>query len=175
MIKPYANKVINTNRFMLKHFTLILLLSAALSALPAIVFSQMIYDTLLLSELEILASKTNYDQTIRRTTLDSAVKQLYTHNNIGEILGVYTPVYVKNYGRGGLATVSFRGTGASHTQVYWDDFLINSPMLGQVDFSQIPGLFVEEVELYYGGGSLIKAGGALGGGVSLNNNDAGSI
>ncbi len=156
---------------MLKHFTLILLLSAALSALPAIVFSQMIYDTLLLSELEILASKTNYDQTIRRTTLDSAVKQLYAHNNIGEILGVYTPVYVKNYGRGGLATVSFRGTGASHTQVYWDDFLINSPMLGQVDFSQIPGLFVEEVELYYGGGSLIKAGGALGGGVSLNNDD----
>ena len=131
--------------------------------------AQMIFDTLQLSELEILGKKTDYYKTVKQTTIDTLIKQEYDLSTLGELLGVYTPVVVKSYGKGALSTASFRGTGASHTQVYWNDFVINSPMLGQVDFSLIPNSFVDEVELFYGGGSLIKSNGALGGGVSLNN------
>ena len=48
-------------------------------------------------------------------------------------------------------------------------FSINSPMLGQVDLSQIPINFVDDVGLLYGGNSLVQSGGALGGSVVLNN------
>ena len=131
--------------------------------------AQMIFDTLQLSELEILGKKTDYYKTVKQTTIDTLIKQESDYQSLGEILGVYTPVYVKSYGRGALSTASFRGTSASHTQVYWNDFVINSPMLGQLDFSLIPNSFIDEVELFYGGGSLIKSNGALGGGVSLKN------
>ena len=134
--------------------------------------AQMIYDTLLLEELEILATKSDYSQTIKKTTLDTILKLDLANLDLGELLAAYTPIFIKSYGRGALATASFRGTGASHTQVLWNDFQINSPMLGQVDFSQVPNSFFDEAELYYGGGSLMKSSGALGGSVMLKNSSA---
>ena len=109
--------------------------------------AQMIYDTLLLEELEILATKSDYSQTIKKTTLDTILKLDLANLDLGELLAAYTPIFIKSYGRGALATASFRGTGASHTQVLWNDFQINSPMLGQVDFSQVPNSFFDEAEL----------------------------
>ncbi len=130
---------------------------------------QMIFDTLLLKEFEVFATKNDYSQTIKKTTIDTIIKSDLSNLDLGELLAAYTPVFIKSYGRGALATASFRGTGASHTQVLWNDFQINSPMLGQVDFSQIPNAFFDEIELYYGGGSLMKSSGALGGSVALKN------
>ena len=43
-------------------------------------------------------------------------------------------------------------------------------MLGQTDFSLLPGSFFDEVELHYGSGSLSNVSGALGGSVSLVSN-----
>ena len=131
---------------------------------------QMIFDTLLLKEFEVFATKNDYSQAIKKTTIDTLIKSDLSNLDLGELLAAYTPVFIKSYGRGALATASFRGTGASHTQVLWNDFQINSPMLGQVDFSQIPNAFFDEVELFYGGGSLMKSSGALGGSVALKNN-----
>lgn len=133
---------------------------------------QMIYDTLLLNELEIIAIKDDYSRTVKKTTIDTLIKSDLSNLDLGELLAAYTPVYIKSYGRGSLATASFRGTGASHTQVLWNGFQMNSPMLGQVDFSQIPNSFFDEIELLYGGGSLKISSGALGGSVSLSNSTA---
>lgn len=130
----------------------------------------MIFDTLMLNELEVLGYRQDYSSPFKKTSIDSLMKSKMDYLDLGELLAAYTPVFVKSYGRGALSTVSFRGTGASHTQVQWDDFSINSPMLGQVDLSLIPNTFFNEVELYYGGGSLFKSSGALGGTVSLSNN-----
>jgi hypothetical protein len=44
-------------------------------------------------------------------------------------------------------------------------------MLGQVDLSQIPSSFFDEVELHYVGGSLWRTSGTLGGTVGLNNSN----
>lgn len=129
----------------------------------------MVFDTLLLNELEVLGYKQDYSLSFKKTSIDSLMKSKMDYLDLGELLAAYTPVYVKSYGRGALSTASFRGTGASHTQVKWDDFSINSPMLGQVDLSLIPNTFFNKVDLYYGGGSLFKSSGALGGTVALGN------
>jgi|TARA_B100001971_G_C18256892_1_gene582928 iron complex outermembrane receptor protein len=129
--------------------------------------SQSVYDTLLLSELEVIGNLDDLNSTTKVTTIDSIKRNELNLQDIGELLAAFTPVFVKSYGRGTLSTVSFRGTGASHTKVLWEGFNINSPMLGQTDFSLLPNSFFNEVELNYGGGSLIEISGALGGSVSL--------
>ncbi|MEN7547013.1 TonB-dependent receptor [Rapidithrix thailandica] len=88
--------------------------------------------------------------------------------SLGEILALKTPIFIKNYGAGGTATPSFRGTGASHTQVYWNGINLNSPMLGQVDLSLFPVAFTDEIEVNYGAASLLYGTGGLGGAIQMN-------
>jgi len=53
--------------------------------------------------------------------------------------------------------------------VTWNGVKINSPMLGQLDFSMIPVSFLDEAEVFYGAGSIRDYSGALGGSVNLIN------
>ncbi len=76
---------------------------------------------------------------------------------------------MKSYGRGSSASVSFRGTASSHTQVNWNGMNINSPMRGDIDFSLIPVYFVDDINLLHGGSSLSQTSGGLGGSIQLNN------
>ena len=64
--------------------------------------------------------------------------------SMADILAYNSSLFVKNYGRATLSTVSFRGTSSSHTQVLWNGIAINSPMLGMTDFSQIPSYLIDE-------------------------------
>ena len=150
----------------LKYQLLIFIIVFAIGSLR----SQLIYDTLQLNELEIISSQYDLNSTTKTTTIDSIARKELNLSDIGELLSAYTPVFVKSYGKGSLSTVSFRGTGASHTKVLWEGFNINSPMLGQTDFSLLPGVFFDKVELLYGGSSLSESSGALGGIISLTSN-----
>ena len=49
--------------------------------------------------------------------------------NLADILSKETPIYIKSYGPGSLSTISIRGAGASHTQLYWNGIAINPPLL----------------------------------------------
>ena len=102
------------------------------------------YDTLQLSELEIISNMDDLGSPTKTTTIDSIAWKELNLGDIGELLAASTPVFVKSYGRGSLSTVSFRGTGASHTKVLWEGININSPMLGQTDFSLLPVSFFDE-------------------------------
>ncbi|MFK5855942.1 MAG: TonB-dependent receptor [Bacteroidota bacterium] len=112
----------------------------------------------------------NFNSPTKVTTIDSIARKELNLQDIGELLAAFTPVFVKSYGRGSLSTVSFRGTGASHTKVLWEGININSPMLGQTDFSLLPSSFFDKIELQYGGGSLTSVSGALGGSIRLESN-----
>ncbi len=46
-------------------------------------------------------------------------------------------VYFKSYSANGLSTASNRGFGASQTKVYWNGFLLNSPLNGTMDLNLI--------------------------------------
>lgn len=48
-------------------------------------------------------------------------------------------IYLKAYNEGGLVTAGSRGYGSTHTKVFWNGFLLNSPLNGAIDL-QLQGL-----------------------------------
>lgn len=133
---------------------------------------QMILDTLQLMEFEVMGSRTATKTTSKQHTADSLLKKDLSHLSLADLLAQSAPVFIKSYGRGGPATVSMRGSSASHTEVLWNGFSLNSPMMGQADLSQIPNQFFEKAVINFGGGSLRHTSGALGGSVNLESNTA---
>ena len=105
---------------------------------------------------------------VERTTFDSVTLKENIALSIADVLTFNSPLFVKQYGRATLSTVSFRGTGPSHTQVTWNGMRINNPMLGMTDFSMIPSYFIDDASLLHGTSSVNEAGGALGGVVKLS-------
>lgn len=103
----------------------------------------------------------------QETRIDSAALRENVALSLADVLGFNSSAYIKNFGRATLATVTFRGTSPSHTQVTWNGMRISSPMLGSTDFSMIPGYFVDDARLVHGSSSLTDTGGGIGGLVRL--------
>jgi outer membrane cobalamin receptor len=101
------------------------------------------------------------------TIIDSTLLKDYSHDNISDVLSENTPIFIKSYGSGGIATISLRGTGAGYTQLAWNGVNINSPMLGQTDLSLIPSGFIDDINIYYGGSSLSLNSGGIGGIINI--------
>ncbi|MGE0560477.1 MAG: TonB-dependent receptor [Flavobacteriales bacterium] len=143
-----------------KLFTILLLL-----------FSQYIFcntdniDTVAVSEFELVDYK--IPKQYKKTAFDSV--SIQESANLSDLIQQHSSVFIKDYGPGSLSSVSFRGTGASHTQVQWNGILLNSPMLGQVDFSLYPTVFFNGAELHHGAAAMMDRNGALGGSVLLKN------
>ncbi|NLF43557.1 MAG: TonB-dependent receptor plug domain-containing protein [Bacteroidales bacterium] len=124
-------------------------------------------DTLMLREVEVRAAGIIKEKGANINKIDSVVMLQSIQSSLSSLLSNHSPVFIKSYGQGGIATASFRGTSASHTKVDWNGISLNSPMLGQVDFSMIPVFFIDKLSLYHGGNSLIEGSGALGGAISI--------
>ncbi len=84
-------------------------------------------------------------------------------------LGNNSAIYFKNYGSQQLSTISLRGTSASQTSVIWNGIPVNSPTLGQTDFSVWPMFLTDQIILQRGGGSSHFGSGAIGGTIILDN------
>ncbi|MCD4710182.1 MAG: TonB-dependent receptor plug domain-containing protein [Bacteroidales bacterium] len=106
---------------------------------------------------------------MKRTDVDSMVLQNKASLSLSDLLSENTTVFIKNHGRGALATASFRGSSASHTQVSWNGININSPMAGMVDFSLIPVYIIDELNLKHGSASLADRSGGIGGSINISN------
>ena len=109
---------------------------------------------------------------VRRTTIGTQEENLHlggNASNVGDLLTSQTGTFIKSYGLGSLATSSIRGGGGGHTAVLWNNFSIQSPMLGLLDLSSLPASFMEKATLTTGGASALWGSGAIGGVVSLNN------
>ncbi|MCF2500002.1 TonB-dependent receptor plug domain-containing protein [Dyadobacter chenhuakuii] len=98
---------------------------------------------------------------------DSASLNLFRFQNISELLSLYTPIAFKNYGPGQLNTASFRGTSANHTAVLWNGLNVNSPILGQTDYSTIPVTGFDQLSVQYGSAASIVGSDAVGGSILL--------
>ena len=123
--------------------------------------------TISIREVPVWGRRPMQEIGVQKTQLDSSVLKQNIALSMADILTYNTPLFVKQYGRATLSTVSFRGTGPSHTQVTWNGMRINSPMLGMTDFSMIPSYFIDDAALLYGTSSVNETGGALGGVVKL--------
>ena len=127
-------------------------------------------DTIILESVEISASYINSnlkDRAMERK-IDTAIMKRLQTVSLSQLLIQHSPVFIKTYGPGGTSSASFRGTTASHTLVLWNGLQINSPFLGEVDFSTIPVFFTDEVSLQWGSKTSANSGG-LGGVVNVAN------
>ena len=106
---------------------------------------------------------------MKKSKIDSIVLKEKANASLSELLSENTTIFIKEHGRGALATASFRGTAASHTQVTWNGMNINSPMTGMADFSLIPVYIIDEIDLKYGAASITDNSGGLGGSININN------
>lgn len=126
-------------------------------------------DTVRLEGVEVIAVRQGlFGAGMKVQRLDSAALDRRRAASVGDLLANTTPVFVKSYGLGSLATTSFRGGGASHTAVLWNGFNIGSPMNGQIDLSLIPMFAADDVGLQYGGSSALWGSGAVGGTVQMS-------
>ena len=63
----------------------------------------------------------------RWLVLDSTALAQYHGAALVELLEARTPLYIKNYGPGQLASILLHGTSARHTAVLWQGLNINIP------------------------------------------------
>lgn len=100
--------------------------------------------------------------------IDSTTLARHAGSDLATLLMHETPVFIKSYGLGSLATSTFRGGSAGHTAVLWNGFNIGSPMNGQMDLALIPMGVANDVRIQYGGRSALWGSGAVGGTIHLN-------
>ena len=96
-----------------------------------------------------------------------------SNESIDKILEGETINYLKHYGPGTLSSISTRGGNAQQTSLIYNDFVLNNPLNGMVDFSTIPSVFFNSISVLYGISSSNLANGALAGAVVLEDNQDG--
>ncbi|MGV9013883.1 MAG: TonB-dependent receptor plug domain-containing protein [Flavobacteriales bacterium] len=134
------------------------------------VHAQELPDTVHLAPATIVGTRTTeFVSGIKEQTVDSAALARYRSANLGDLLGGETPIFIKSYGQGSLATTAFRGGSAGQTAILWNGFNIGSPMNGQLNLSLVPLVVADRVRIQYGGTSALWGSGALGGTVLLDN------
>lgn len=128
-------------------------------------------DTILIKEVEIRGKIDGQDyKGYKATHIDSSLIGIYNQRSLADLIAENSIIHLKTYGSGGLATTSFRGTGPGHTQITWNEINLNNPMVGQSDLSLIPAGFIDEINIYYGGGSMSINSGGSGGVIDLKTN-----
>jgi iron complex outermembrane receptor protein len=126
--------------------------------------------TLLLHEIEITAQRIVLTDIGKHTdVLDSQTLALGQYNNLSAQIAMKTPLFVRSYGNGTLATLGIRGGSAAHTQLLWNGIPLRNPMIGLVDLALIPSVFIDEAQVHYGGHGAAFGSGAVGGLISLSN------
>lgn len=120
-------------------------------------------DTLKLNEIAV------YGSPISKYSSGAKVLKLRSDQNstLNQQIGDQLPVYFKTYGNGQLSTVAFRGTSASHTAVLWNGIPVNSPTLGQTDFSLWPSFLLDDIAVQFGSSASLYGSGAIGGSIFL--------
>ena len=103
------------------------------------------------------------------TSIDTVTLQQYRLQSIGNLLTQQVPVFIKSYGFNGLATLSFRGASAAQSQVLWNGVPIQNAALGIADVSTLPVMFMNNVDIIYGGSSALTGSGNVGGALVLGN------
>jgi iron complex outermembrane receptor protein len=123
-----------------------------------------------LSQVQISASRLNTFTTgLKIISMDSLTIERSRFNNLDEMIARETPLYIKSYGQGSLATIAFRGTAATHTGIYWNGIQLNPPNIRLFDLSLAPGAYFNSIQILSGGSGSLFGSGNIGGSIHLNN------
>ncbi len=122
-----------------------------------------------IQEIEVIASR--LEQYIIGSSvqeIDSLTLNNYPSQSLAEVLSHQSLASVKTYGPGGVAGISIRGGGSHHASVVWNGINIQSPMLGEVNFSTLPVSFIDKAYIQYGGATTLFGSGATTGSIHLS-------
>ena len=86
---------------------------------------------------------------------DSLQLAVLGQETLSTFLQQNTTVYIKEQGNKMLSTISFRGTGSSHTGVFWHGINLNSLTLGNTDLNGIPLFLFDDISVQFGGASSL--------------------
>ena len=126
-------------------------------------------DTVALAEVAVHAAaldRFSAGQTL--LTYDKTTLERYAARSLGDLLQETSPIFVRQYGAGMLASPSFRGTSPGHTALFWNGVPINSISLGQSDLSILPVQATDRVEVQFGSAGALFGNEAIGGSVHLS-------
>jgi vitamin B12 transporter len=126
-------------------------------------------DTVALAEVAVHAAALDRfaaGQTL--LTYDKSTLERYAVRSLGDLLQETSPIFVRQYGAGMLASPSFRGTSPGHTALFWNGVPINSISLGQSDLSILPIQGTDRVEVQFGSAGALFGNEAIGGSVHLS-------
>ena len=122
-----------------------------------------------LHDLNIAASGlSTYNSGLKKQAFDSTLYASYCNLSLTELINENSAIALKQYGHGGLSTLSLRGGSAYHTAVLWNGFSLASPLNGLTDLSLLKNFFFDDVSIVYGGSSALWGSGAVSGTVHLN-------
>lgn len=100
--------------------------------------------------------------------IDSMLLLRNGSSNLGDLLTGRSGLFIKSYGAAGsMSSVSFRGTGATHTALVWNGFPINSVTTGEIDLSLIPVFAANKISVIAGAPSTLFGSGTFGGSIEL--------
>ena len=126
------------------------------------IYSQEMSDTLHLNNVEIVSSRLALYGTANKVIAISSTDELArNHTSLRQLLAAQSSVNIRSYGVSGLSTVSFRGTGSSHSAIFWEGVNLQSPMNGGLDLTLLPVSFVDDVKLQLGASGALFGGGHI--------------
>jgi iron complex outermembrane receptor protein len=132
-------------------------------ALPA----QMQAQTLVLDTLPAVEVLAELDRPSQVFAEQSWALDSLPNADMNELLGQHSALFLKDYGPGGISTLTYRGAVAQQHQVLWNGMPINAPSLGLVDLNTLPTALLDEVTLHPGASALMLGSGALGSALNL--------
>ncbi len=127
-------------------------------------------DTLDLTPVEVFSmplDKYTFGQTVR--LISEKDLENFQGLSLGDFLQQRTGLFLRQYGAGMLSSLTMRGTSAGHNAVFWNGLPINSPSLGQTDFSILPVGGFDQVTVHFGSGGALFGTDAIGGAIHLSN------
>lgn len=126
-------------------------------------------DTVDLAPVEVVAvPMSNYAHGQRVRTLDLSAAERTAGRSLGDLLQDCTGLFIRSYGPGMTASLSMRGTSAGHNALFWNGLPVNSPSLGQADYSIFPMAGFDQVDVHYGSAGALYGTDAIGGAVHLS-------
>lgn len=141
--------------------------------LSAVAYAQAPDSSLLLPTVTVLAGREQIVALGERVERWDSLGQRYAAlSNVADLLSREGGIYIKSYGGGSLATASLRGGAAGQQLLLWNGLPIVNPSLGLLDFSLLPLIFTDKINIHYGGLSALWGSGAMGGAINLQNTPA---
>lgn len=106
------------------------------------------------------------------TVLDSSAFRDFRSQSVSDVLGRHSGIFVRQYGPGGLASLSARGTTSSQSVILLDGLPLVNPQLGQFDLNLLPRQAFRSAEVLSGAAAAQYGSAATGSVVNLRTNGA---